>query len=288
MKFSELDYQLLEKPENIDLVYELVMGKIKDYAKEPPNSKTNPDCLVVLGCSPIPVKSRVIKTVELYKKGYGKYIILTGGKGWHKISQTCEGSQRMVDALKETVHPRLLGNGSVAEKKALKLKESELMKKILFTLGEVPPLDVFEESSSNNTPENAKFSEKLLEDLEKRGRVDNIQRVMLITSCFHCRRAMLTFRKSFPKGVEVLVCPGTWDLAQNGLKLTKEDLLSNPYYQKQIYRELSQIITYTRKGDLDDSFDIEEFVGKNMASTIEALHHRHRKTLETTDGIDKS
>lgn len=48
--------------------------------------------------------------------------------------------------------------------------------------------------------------------------------------------------------------------------------MSNPYYQKQIYRELSQIITYTRKGDLDDSFDIEEFVGKDMARQIEEMH----------------
>ncbi|MBQ9279972.1 MAG: YdcF family protein [Clostridia bacterium] len=314
MKFSELDYELLAKSENIDYVYDLVMAGVEDYSKIEPTSENNPDFLVVLGCSPVPVKSRVIKTIELYKKGYGKYILLTGGKGWHKIAAKSEANrQRMIHAVKSTIDGKLTGeelsekekfvlqkyaetaekekivesnqekldenqHGDFAkervEKRILRLTEVQLMQNIFYSLGEIPPIQVFHEPFSNTTLENVKYSQKLMEDLEKRGEVSKINRIMLVTSCFHCRRAILTFRRRFQDDVEIMACPGTYDLKSAGMSFTKEDLLGEKkegYYKKQIYNELNALINYSRNGSIADA-EIEEFVGKETAKRIKKMH----------------
>ena len=316
MKYSELDYDLLKREGNRDYVYDLVMSGIEDYSHKAPNDKTNPDFLVVLGCSPVPVKSRVLKLVELYKKGYGRYILLTGGKGWHRISQKSpEDRARMLKATRETISAKItgeertekqedvlkkfdekmretLGESSYegyrahTEKKMLRYTEVQLMQKILYSLGEIPLLKIYHESFSNTTLENVLFSQKILQDLEERGEVPQINRIMLITSCFHCRRAILTFKKRFSENVEILACPGTWDLANATMEFTKEDLLSDKrggYYRTQIYNELNAMINYSRNGSIAD-VDIQEVVGKKVAHQIEALHgYRNQETVEVSE-----
>ena len=81
MKYSELDVKKL----NDNDIYDLIMTGIIDYASTEPTEETNPDFLVVLGCSPVPLKARIVKMMELYQKGFGKYVLLSGGNGWHKL-----------------------------------------------------------------------------------------------------------------------------------------------------------------------------------------------------------
>ena len=81
MKYSELDIKSLSDSE----IYDLVMSGIVDYSKKEITPENNPDLLMVLGCSPLLMKARIVKMMHLYKQGYGKYVILTGGIGWHKL-----------------------------------------------------------------------------------------------------------------------------------------------------------------------------------------------------------
>lgn len=100
---------------------------------------------------------RVIHTVQLYKLGLIKRIIISGGTG------------------------RVLVEG---EPEALQLKKS-------FVVMGVPDSVLYTDPSSDNTYENAIESKKLILSLG----VD-VKDCLLITSAFHMRRALACFRKA--------------------------------------------------------------------------------------------
>ena len=91
---------------------------------------------------------------------------------------------------------------------------------------------------------------------------------MIITSSFHCRRAILSFKKHFP-GIEVLACPATRDIESQGLTFTKESLMQSEYYSEQFRNELNAIINYTRNRSIED-MDIEEVLSPERAQEIMA------------------
>jgi uncharacterized SAM-binding protein YcdF (DUF218 family) len=98
---------------------------------------------------------RLIQTVELYRKGYIKKIIFTGGSG-------------------RILHPEM--------------KEGSYVKRYLLYMG-IPKEDFLVESESQNTRENATLTKKLLEEKHIKGDF------LLITSAFHMRRSLGCFRK---------------------------------------------------------------------------------------------
>jgi uncharacterized SAM-binding protein YcdF (DUF218 family) len=99
---------------------------------------------------------RLLQAIELYKRGYIKKIIFTGGSG--SISHQDQ-------------------------------KEAYFVKRYLLTLG-IPETDFFIESESKNTHENAIFTKSLLDKVNFKGNF------LLITSAFHMRRSLGCFDKA--------------------------------------------------------------------------------------------
>ena len=285
MKYSELDINTLSEKQ----IYDLVMSEVRDYAKVPVDEAKSPDLIIVLGAAPAPMKPRVIKSMELFKLGYGKYIALSGGKGWHKLfvpdHVEMEKLKYDIDAQGEYVKKKLKcakhqervlrgiipnqfkqnkkgtrGYGHsmrVQTKKMLQKSEADIASLIIkeySEIAEIDPTKVFLEEDSSNTVEN------MINSMEMMRKVDDIKSVMIVTSCFHCKRAELTFKKYFPD-VEVRACPSTLELTSNNRTLTRESLMSGEdYYKRAIRRELQGIIAYTRNGTIAD----EEIKNSNL------------------------
>ena len=123
MKFSELDKSKLSLEEK----YELVMHGITDFAKEEANNEKKVDFLIVLGCRPIPLKARIIKAAELYKRKYAKYVLFSGGSAWNnKIEKGSAKDLEMIESVKKNVIPELLGENKSERVQAVENKFYEL------------------------------------------------------------------------------------------------------------------------------------------------------------------
>lgn len=287
MKFSELDTSKL----TIEEKYELVMNGVCDYAKENAKEEDKVDFLIVLGCRPAALKSRVVKAAELYKRGYAKYMLFSGGHGWNRnVVADSDKDIEMLETVKDIVNPKLLGlepsekelkisemsNESEEERmdsamqKIRSSSESQLMAKMMHSLSDIPQTNVYHEPFSNTTIENIKYTEALFRGLVKRGEVPAINKVMIVTSSFHCRRAMLTFKKYF-KNLDITACPATLDFKEKGIVFSKEGMIASDYYRKQIENELNAIVNYTRNGSIEDC-DIGNLVSPKIAKAIKNKH----------------
>lgn len=98
---------------------------------------------------------RLFQAIELYKRGYIKKIVFTGGSG-------------------SVLHPED--------------REGPWVERYLLTLG-IPQQDFLIESESQNTHENAVFTKALLDKNNFKGEF------LLITSAFHMRRSLGCFKK---------------------------------------------------------------------------------------------
>lgn len=122
----------------------LLCGDIVDY-------ETNTDRMIFRSGS-----DRLLQTIELYKNGVIKKIVISGGSG-HLIYKD--------------------------------RTEASFIKIYLVRIG-IASDDILFESSSRNTFENAKYTSLLLKD----NRI--VGNLLLITSAMHMRRASATFRKT--------------------------------------------------------------------------------------------
>ena len=114
--------------------------------------------------------------------------------------------------------------------------------------------------------------------MQKEGKVDKINRIMIITSSFHCRRAELSFKKYFPD-VEVMSCPATMDITNAGILFNKNDLMSSAYYMQQFRNELNAIVNYTRNGSIAD-LNVEDVLGAERTKKMKKkMHDRDEKDL---------
>ena len=100
---------------------------------------------------------RLLNTIELYKKGKIKNILITGASG------------------------SLTSN----------MKESQLIKKFLLRIG-IPKKRIIIEDKSMNTHENAIYCQKVIKQLHP----DNNVRCLAITSSYHMRRTIACFDKT--------------------------------------------------------------------------------------------
>ena len=300
MKFSELDIEKLSP----DDIYDLVMTGVKDYSKENVNESNTTDFIILLGCTPLTLEQRVLKLIELYDKGYGKYIILTGGLGWHKLFKA-DPNKKFKDDKDLSDYVRKLNANLKRQKKSLakifnenlrpvsaKLKNGQLTytkyykkrRKLMNEYLEESEAELgyrmidkqqrndiqsvtLVESNSINTLQNVLFTRNMIDDLVVNCGIDKPKRLMIITSPFHCRRACLTFKKYFPD-CDVIACPSTAGMLNKGVPFTKEALMANPYYSKQFRNECDAIINYSKKGDIAD-INIEDLLGERRASQIE-------------------
>jgi len=309
MKLSEIKFERLSDEDK----YELVMSGIVDFSTEEPNDKTKSDLVIVLGCSPIPLRARILKMMTLVNKGFSKNVLLSGGNGWKKLymkknPQTGETvideekKQQLLKAITETISADLLGdNPSEKElklyerfiqgmkemgqfdhvmsyeedtkRKKLKMNEAEFMNLIIITNGGLRGAKILREPFSDNTRQNMENTSFLLECLLERKELEKIDRLIIVTSSFHCRRAFLTFKKQFPN-IEILVCPATRDLEDAHLSLGRS-LLQNDYYRNQIDRECNAIVNYSKNGSIED-VDLEDILPKEIVSRIK----KHQTVFE--------
>lgn len=127
---------------------------------------------------------RLTESIRLHKDGATKRILLSGGYGSlidHEI-------------------------------------ESEMLATMLIDCG-VNKRNILMERESRNTFENAKFTARLLEELNLKDR-----QLMLVTSAFHMRRAILCFSKQ-----DIEVIPYPVDFRSKELKLDISLLIPSSY-----------------------------------------------------------
>lgn len=128
----------------------------------------NADCIIVLG-SVKAAKYRVPAAVDAYKAGRAKKILLCGG----------------------------------ALRKVEEYSEAELMGKAAMEAG-VPKEDVILETSSQNTVENILFA---MVELQRAFWLNNVRRVLLVTTAYHMRRSLAIARYLFPAHIAIMPCP---------------------------------------------------------------------------------
>lgn len=119
-----------------------------------------------------------------------------GDTHWSSLGDLNEQADRLVHAtelFKAGKAPRLLVSGGAPRGAR---SEAELMEQLLGVMG-VPRRAVLRESESRDTRDNARFSAILL-----RGK--GVQRILLVTSAFHMRRARPLFEA---EGFEVIPAP---------------------------------------------------------------------------------
>lgn len=84
--------------------------------------------------------------------------------------------------------PYIVLSGGSGDMYHQNLKETDVMRDILVSLG-VPPQKILSESNSRNTFENARLTRELLEQ-------NGLRRVLLVTSALHMRRSAAVFEKA--------------------------------------------------------------------------------------------
>lgn len=301
MKLSKLNYDKLTEDEK----YELIMNGISDLSKEEVSDKNKADIIVVLGCTPVPLEARIKKTMQLYNKGYARNILLAGGDGWQKLYKKKDPNtgkiyideakkRELLEAIKNTINANLLGDNpsqkqielfqrfnegmnkmmltnevkSFEEKQddyKLNLDEAEFMKLMILSNGGLKGAKIFHEPFSYDTKENMQNTKSLIDGLLKRGEIEKLDRIIVVTSSFHCRRAMLTFKKYF-SNIDIITCPATDDLEKRGISLGR-DMLKNEYYKKQLDNESKALINYSRNGSIAD-IELGEILPNDIMETI--------------------
>jgi uncharacterized SAM-binding protein YcdF (DUF218 family) len=146
-----------------------------------------------------PVKDVLYKPLEdaypVPSKPEGDAIVILGGGAYNTGILTGDSTKRLLTGFvlhKQTDLPIILSGGASIGA----LPEAEVMKGLLLTLG-VDKGKIYTEVNSRDTEENAQEVKKLCERLRCR-------RVILVSSAYHMRRAVLSFQKA---GLEVVPYP---------------------------------------------------------------------------------
>lgn len=155
------------------------------------------DCIIVLG-SMKAAKYRVPAAAKAYRAGRAGKIMLCGGALRDHSGETCS--------------------------------EAELMRAAALEAGAAEE-DIILENSSQNTIENILFA---LIELQRAFCLNKVQRVLLVTTTFHMRRALCIARYLFPAHIAVIPCPAddtntrrsNWMATPAGVERTKSEALN--------------------------------------------------------------
>ena len=169
----------------------------------------NIDCIIVLG-SIKAAQYRVPVAVDAYHAGRSKKIMLCGGK------------------------IREFSNG--------RYSEAEHMSKAALEFG-IPEEDILLENSSQNTVENILFA---LIELQRNFCLNNINRVLLVTTAYHMRRSLAIAQYLLPKNIDVIPCPA------NDNNTRRENWMNTPVGMERAKREAMKIVHYVTNGVIPD------------------------------------
>lgn len=156
----------------------------------------NTECIIVLG-SIKAAKYRVPVAVQAYKAGRASKIMLCGGK----VREFPDGNY----------------------------SEAEHMRQAVLALG-VAEEDIILENSSQDTVENILFA---LIELQRSFWLNNVRRVLLVTTTYHMRRSLAIAQYLLPKHITVIPCPANdnntrrdnWMNTQVGVDRAKKEAM---------------------------------------------------------------
>ena len=159
------------------------------------------ECIIVLG-SIKAAKYRVPVAVDAYKAGRAGKIMLCGGK--------------LRDFPNE------------------KYSESEHMRQAALEFG-VAEEDIILENSSQNTVENILFA---LVELQRQFCLNNVRRVLLVTTAYHMRRSLAIARYLFPAHITIVPCPA------NDTNTRRDTWMNTPAGMERAKGEAMKIVRY--------------------------------------------
>lgn len=170
------------------------------------DSGKSADCIIVLG-STNAAKYRVPVAANAYHAGRSGMILLCGG-ALHEDS----------------------------------CREAEQMHQAALELG-VAEGDVIMETSSQNTIENILFA---LIELQRAFCLNNIRRVLLVTTAYHMRRSLSLARYLFPQHIVVLPCPA------NDTHTRRDTWMHSPEGIQRVRKEAMKIVDFVHSGVIPD------------------------------------
>lgn len=169
----------------------------------------NADCIIVLGNIKAS-KYRVPVAVDAYNAGRASKILLCGGKLREFSTGNCS----------EAAH----------------------MRNTALALG-VSAEDVIMENASRNTVENILFA---MIELQRKFGLNNVRRVLLVTTAYHMRRSLEIARHLFPKHINIIPLPA------NDTNTRRDNWMNTPVGITRAKSEALKIIRYVQDGILPD------------------------------------
>lgn len=164
------------------------------------------DLIFVFGTS-IYLEERMEKAVELYFQKRAPKMLLSGGFGEKGVKREC-----------------------------ILMKEYALKHGVLEE-------DILLEEESNNTTENVLGS---LFILQRRGLLQKIKRMLVVTSIPHMKRCMLTLSRYMPNWIEYSYC------SAGSFKFYSEKWKKDSDTCRKLFLEVHNMIDYAKKGIIDD------------------------------------
>ena len=167
------------------------------------------DCILVLG-SIKAAQYRVPVAVDAYRAGRASKILMCGGK----LREFPDG----------------------------KYTEAEHMRRAALKLG-VTEESIILENSSQNTVENIRFA---LRELQRTFGMDQVRRVLLVTTAYHMRRSLAIARYLFPAHIAVIPCPAD----DNNTR--RDNWMNTPVGMKRAKAEAMKLGDYIKSGIIPD------------------------------------
>lgn len=172
----------------------------------PNDDGKNGDCILVFG-SKRWMNERVNHAVKLFKEKRAPYILFSGGLGQHS-----------------------------------EVPESELMRQMAIVMG-VPSEAILYEGESKNTTENVLCS---LLTLERKILLQDVKRLIIVSSPYHMQRCMLTLSRYMPKWIEY-----TYSCDNNSIN-SKNNWMKNDDVRSFLEKEAEKLIFYAKNKYIDD------------------------------------
>ena len=163
------------------------------------------ECIIVLG-SMKAAKYRVPVAVKAYNAGRAGKIMLCGGK----IRDFPEG----------------------------KYSEAEYMRQAAAELG-VAAQDIIIENASLNTVENIQMG---LKELNRVFDINQVHRVLLVTTTYHMRRSLTIARHLFPKHIDIIPCTA------NDTNTRRDNWMCTSVSIERVKCEAMKIVAYVNNG----------------------------------------
>jgi uncharacterized SAM-binding protein YcdF (DUF218 family) len=229
MNLSEINVKEMTEDQKFNLVIKGISCSVADIQKS-----TKKTAIVILGAAPEPIRRRMIKAAELYKKGYGQYLIFSGGSGWQRTLLAESTRKGKIDKARVNI-PDM---DEYTDEDIIRMTEAEFMDKVAIFF-DIPDENIIYEYYSETTPQNAEYTKFI-------SKQDEFERYIVVTDYPFVRRAVQTFKKVFPENVEIVGCATSIDLD----RVDKENILKN--YGMYIEGEADKLVRYCRKGDLKD------------------------------------